>query len=224
MCVLHYSVTCFNNSLSNIFHMSHFWFTETDNFMDDIEFMIGFKPHRIWIYLWKFITPGVIVVCAYLQHLGTCYSSYCLIWKTIKTWWKYEGEKITDIHFNFILQHIRNTYFSVSKWWHFRWGWVGIKRLSFTRNGFIVVYIKVTFDEISKCNLLLFFLQFIWLFSVITLGPVTFGGQSYPHWAIVFGWCLGVSSVIPIPALIVYQILQEKGTLRQVRFLEYSKL
>ncbi|XP_069130755.1 sodium- and chloride-dependent glycine transporter 1-like isoform X2 [Argopecten irradians] len=90
---------------------------KTERFMSDIEFMIGFRPHRIWIYLWKFVTPALIV--------------------------------------------------------------------------------------------------FIWLFSVITLGPVTYDGRSYPQWAIVFGWVLGVSSVIPIPALIIVQILQEKGTLRQ---------
>lgn len=90
---------------------------KTERFMSDIEFMIGFRPHRIWIYLWKFVTPALIV--------------------------------------------------------------------------------------------------FIWLFSVITLGPVTYDGRSYPQWAIVFGWVLGVSSVIPIPALIIVQVLQEKGTLRQ---------
>ncbi|XP_033742755.1 sodium- and chloride-dependent glycine transporter 1-like isoform X1 [Pecten maximus] len=102
-------------SLTEVLVIAHVY--KTERFMADIEFMIGFKPHAIWIYLWKYVTPAVIV--------------------------------------------------------------------------------------------------FIWLFSVITLGPVTYDGRSYPQWAIVFGWCLGVSSVLPIPGLIIFQILQERGSLRQ---------
>lgn len=56
---------------------------------------------------------------------------------------------------------------------------------------------------------------FIWLFSVATLGPVTYGEKSYPHWAVVFGWCLSVCSVIPIPLIAAIQIYRQKGPLIQ---------
>jgi len=59
-------------------------------------------------------------------------------------------------------------------------------------------------------------LQFVWLFSVATLGPVTYDGKDYPTWAIVVGWCLGVSSVLPIPGFAIYQILRTEGTLKEV--------
>ena len=47
---------------------------------------------------------------------------------------------------------------------------------------------------------LLLLLQFIWLFSVVTLGPVTYDDYHYPQWAIAMGWSIGVCSIIPIPA------------------------
>lgn len=54
---------------------------------------------------------------------------------------------------------------------------------------------------------------FIWLFSIITLGPVTYGTKVYPEWAVIFGWCLGVVSLIPIPACALYSVLTAEGTL-----------
>ncbi|XP_060600732.1 sodium- and chloride-dependent GABA transporter 1-like isoform X2 [Ruditapes philippinarum] len=53
---------------------------------------------------------------------------------------------------------------------------------------------------------------FVWLFSIITLGPVTYGGKAYPEWAVTFGWCLGSVSIIPIPACAIYQLLKADGT------------
>ena len=61
------------------------------------------------------------------------------------------------------------------------------------------------------------FLQGIWLFSVITLGPVTYDEKSYPTWAVVFGWCLGIASMLPIPILALRSLLTEEGTLSQVK-------
>nr|XP_022327327.1 sodium- and chloride-dependent GABA transporter 1-like [Crassostrea virginica] len=55
----------------------------------------------------------------------------------------------------------------------------------------------------------------IWLFSVITLGPVTYDKKSYPTWAVVFGWCLGIASMLPIPILALRSLLTEEGTLSQ---------
>uniref|UniRef100_A0A0B6ZDJ3 Transporter n=2 Tax=Arion vulgaris TaxID=1028688 RepID=A0A0B6ZDJ3_9EUPU len=55
---------------------------------------------------------------------------------------------------------------------------------------------------------------FIWVFSVATLGPVTYGEEyTYPSWAIAFGWILAVLSVVPIPVVAVVQIYRAKGTL-----------
>ncbi|XP_061183571.1 sodium- and chloride-dependent GABA transporter 1-like isoform X1 [Saccostrea echinata] len=53
----------------------------------------------------------------------------------------------------------------------------------------------------------------IWLFSVITLGPVTYDGRAYPEWAIVFGWCLGVASMLPIPIIAITSFICSEGTL-----------
>lgn len=89
------------------------WIYGTERFYKDIELMIGYQPHSIWKYMWRFVTPGVI--------LG------------------------------------------------------------------------------------------IWLFSVITLGPVTYDGKSYPTWAIVLGWLLGLISIVPIPLMMVIQIRSTEG-------------
>ncbi|XP_023305662.2 sodium- and chloride-dependent glycine transporter 1 [Lucilia cuprina] len=37
------------------------WIYGVDNFIDDIYFMIGKKPERIWRYCWKYITPFILV-------------------------------------------------------------------------------------------------------------------------------------------------------------------
>ncbi|XP_048773642.1 sodium- and chloride-dependent GABA transporter 1-like isoform X2 [Ostrea edulis] len=55
----------------------------------------------------------------------------------------------------------------------------------------------------------------IWLFSVITLGPVKYDGKDYPTWAVGFGWCLGVASMIPIPIIAIKSLLLSKGTFRE---------
>lgn len=62
------------------------------------------------------------------------------------------------------------------------------------------------------------FEQGIWLFSVITLGPVTYDGKSYPTWALGFGWCLGVASMLPIPILAFKSMLSTEGTCSQVKY------
>lgn len=37
-------------------------FVGTDRFYKDIELMIGFRPSPIWHYMWKYITPSIILV------------------------------------------------------------------------------------------------------------------------------------------------------------------
>ncbi|WAQ99613.1 SC6A5-like protein [Mya arenaria] len=90
------------------------WVYGVDRFYKDIELMIGYQPSRLWSYMWRFVTPTVILL--------------------------------------------------------------------------------------------------IWLFSIITLGPVTYGDKAYPQWAVTFGWCLGSISIIPIPTYMAFAIWQEEGT------------
>ena len=54
------------------------------------------------------------------------------------------------------------------------------------------------------------------MFSVITLGPVTYGDYNYPQWAIAMGWSIGVCSIIPIPGYALYKIATTDGTFIQV--------
>ncbi|XP_022325413.2 sodium- and chloride-dependent glycine transporter 1-like [Crassostrea virginica] len=58
-------------------------------------------------------------------------------------------------------------------------------------------------------------ITFIWLFSVTQLSPVTYGDYEYPNGAIVFGWMLGLASLLPVPLCAVIAILREKGSLVQ---------
>lgn len=56
---------------------------------------------------------------------------------------------------------------------------------------------------------------FIWLFSIVTLGPVKYGEKDYPEWAPKLGWCLGVCSILPIPLCAAVLIYKQEGTLVQ---------
>jgi len=58
-------------------------------------------------------------------------------------------------------------------------------------------------------------ITFIWLFSVTQLSPVTYGDYEYPNGAIVFGWMLGLASLLPVPLCAIIAILREKGSLVQ---------
>ena len=58
--------------------------------------------------------------------------------------------------------------------------------------------------------------QFIWLFSVTQLKAVTYGDYEYPTWAIVFGWMLGLISLIPIPVMMILAISREQGPFMEV--------
>ncbi|XP_062570938.1 sodium- and chloride-dependent glycine transporter 1-like [Saccostrea cucullata] len=58
-------------------------------------------------------------------------------------------------------------------------------------------------------------ITFIWLFSVTQLSPVTYGDYEYPDGAIVFGWMLGLVSLVPVPVCALIAILREEGNLLQ---------
>jgi hypothetical protein len=49
------------------------------------------------------------------------------------------------------------------------------------------------------------------LFSIISLKPVQYDGQDYPRWAIVVGWMLGMVSLLPIPLMMIVQIINTDG-------------
>jgi hypothetical protein len=62
--------------------------------------------------------------------------------------------------------------------------------------------------SIALCS---YSLQAIWLFSIISLKPVQYDGQDYPKWAIVVGWMLGMISLLPIPLMMIVQIINTDG-------------
>jgi hypothetical protein len=62
--------------------------------------------------------------------------------------------------------------------------------------------------SIALCS---YSLQAIWLFSIISLKPVQYDGQDYPKWAIVVGWMLGMVSLLPIPLMMIVQIINTDG-------------
>lgn len=62
----------------------------------------------------------------------------------------------------------------------------------------------------------LFILQFIWLFSVIQLKPVSYGDYQYPSWAIALGWLLGLASILPLPTYMIISLLKTEGSLQEV--------
>ena len=71
-------------------------------------------------------------------------------------------------------------------------------------------YWKVLWCFVTPATIL-----FIWIFSVSQLAPVTYGDYEYPGWAIVFGWMLGLCSILPLPIVMVVSVLKEEGTLMQ---------
>ena len=53
---------------------------------------------------------------------------------------------------------------------------------------------------------------------------MTYDGKSYPTWAIVLGWILGIVSLVPIPLMMIIQIINTDGdTIVEVSFLEHIK-
>ena len=59
-------------------------------------------------------------------------------------------------------------------------------------------------------------LQFIFLFSVISHTPVTYGDYSYPGWAVGVGWVFALCSMVPLPTITAIKIARAEGPLLQV--------
>ncbi|KAL5012420.1 hypothetical protein ScPMuIL_010971 [Solemya velum] len=66
--------------------------------------------------------------------------------------------------------------------------------------------------KICWCGITPVLIIFIWLFSVTQLSPVTYGSYQYPNSAIAFGWFLGICSLLPLPIVMVIQIVKTDGT------------
>ena len=61
-----------------------------------------------------------------------------------------------------------------------------------------------------------FTFQMMLLFNMLQLKPVSFDKYQYPSWAIVFGWVIGMVSVVPIPLYIIKTLWCGNGTILQV--------
>ncbi|XP_069130315.1 sodium- and chloride-dependent glycine transporter 1-like [Argopecten irradians] len=77
----------------------------------------------------------------------------------------------------------------------------------------MIGYQPCSWWKICWCFITPVLILFIWLFSVTQLSPVTYGTYQYPQWAIVLGWILGMTSLVPIPVCAIIAILKEKGSL-----------
>ncbi|XP_030384133.1 sodium- and chloride-dependent glycine transporter 1 [Scaptodrosophila lebanonensis] len=53
----------------------------------------------------------------------------------------------------------------------------------------------------------------IFITSIIFIRTITYNGQSYPHWAIIVGWCSCASSIIWIPLYIFYILIRKRETM-----------
>ncbi|XP_063169180.1 sodium-dependent noradrenaline transporter [Candoia aspera] len=59
------------------------------------------------------------------------------------------------------------------------------------------------------------FLLFVVLVSVINSKPLTYDQYTYPSWANSVGWVIASSSMILVPAYILYKLLKTPGTFQQ---------
>lgn len=53
------------------------------------------------------------------------------------------------------------------------------------------------------------------LYSLIRFQPPTYNDYEYPWWGVLIGWCLALSSMLIIPAYLIYSLLITKGSLRK---------
>lgn len=76
-------------------------------------------------------------------------------------------------------------------------------------------YIVADNDRILPIYMLLF--QIMLTFNMSQLKPVSYGAYQYPLWAILIGWIIGMTSVVPIPIQAVIGLCKSNGSLLQVR-------
>ena len=49
------------------------------------------------------------------------------------------------------------------------------------------------------------------MFIIATYKPPTYGDYEYPDAAIVFGWCVALAPILPVPVLAVLEIRKAPG-------------
>ena len=49
-----------------------------------------------------------------------------------------------------------------------------------------------------------------------SLSPIQLPNYTYPQWSVALGWFIRMTSVLSVPAYIVYLLLSSSGTLIQV--------
>lgn len=60
------------------------------------------------------------------------------------------------------------------------------------------------------------FLQFVVVVSIINFKPLTYDDYTYPPWANWVGWGIALSSMILVPAYVIYKFLSIRGSLWEV--------
>ena len=59
--------------------------------------------------------------------------------------------------------------------------------------------------------------QIITVYNLVAMGRPYYGDYMYPNWAVGLGWCIAVSSLLPIPICFLFELLKHEGTLTEVR-------
>lgn len=60
------------------------------------------------------------------------------------------------------------------------------------------------------------FLQFVVVVSIINFKPLTYDDYVYPPWANWVGWGIALSSMILVPAYVIYKFFSIRGSLWEV--------
>ncbi|KAK3591528.1 hypothetical protein CHS0354_031638, partial [Potamilus streckersoni] len=55
----------------------------------------------------------------------------------------------------------------------------------------------------------------LFLLSIIDPARPEYGGYQYPEWAIAVGWCMVFSSLLCIPAYIIYKFIRTPGGMKE---------
>ena len=53
--------------------------------------------------------------------------------------------------------------------------------------------------------------------TLIKYKPPTYGDYHYDEWGSLFGWCIALVSLVPIPVVGLLQLWKGKGTILEVR-------
>lgn len=65
------------------------------------------------------------------------------------------------------------------------------------------------------CFMAPIFCSFIFVFNLVTYSPLKYGDYVYPDWGQAIGWLLTVSSLVFIPAVMIYKVIKTTGTIRE---------